>query len=491
MSEWVEQEMATADLGDRRLEKRMKKILDQFSEDPQASPNAALRGWGEAMGGYRFFDNAKASPEKILKAHGEATIARAKAFGRVLVLQDTTELDFTKKKKLQGKGPLSTTHRQGFFLHEHLVVSPERLLLGVWGAKIYARDKAEHGQSESSRKNKPIEAKESYRWLEGYRAACALLERIPGTGVISCSDREGDIYEVFEEWQRLVTNEKPAADWLIRSQHNRRLATENLSVADEELAPFKTIVEQVEASAVLGKITVDVKAREQNKKVSGGSRIKKKRLARVATLEVRSTKVTLRPPFRKERELEPVSFWVVQAKEASPPENDDPIEWILLTSIAAEGFQGAVEIVELYRARWEIEVFHRVLKSGCTVEELELKDDNRIKVAITLYLIVTWRVLYVMRLGRECPVLPCNLVFEEDEWKALYFVEYGPTALTTPPPLKDFIRTLAKHGGFNGRKSDGEPGPESISKGLMRLEGMVVFRQVLLTHQPSLRAVVG
>lgn len=497
MSDWAEHEMATSDLGDRRLERRMKKILEQLSNDPEASPNAALRGWAEVMGAYRFFDNDKASVEKILAPHGDATVERVKTFKRVLLLQDTTELDFTKKKKLKGMGPLGTIDRQGFFLHEHLVVNPERLMLGVWGAKLYARDEAEHGKRRNgSRKHKPIEEKESYRWLEGYRAACQLMERTPGTEVIACSDREGDVYEVFEEWQRRVADGEPAAQWLIRCNQNRRLDPENGSEAeeaapDEESTQLQTIVERVEAGPVLGTITVNVKAKEQYKKVSGGSRVKKKRTARTATLEIRSTKVTPRPPFRKGRKLAKVSFGVVQAKEVAPPEGDDPIDWVLLTSLAVEGFQGAVEIIELYRVRWEIEVFHRMLKTGCKVEKLELKEDKRIKVAIALYLVVAWRVLYLMRLGRECPELPCDAIFEEDEWKALWFIEYGPEALKTPPPLRDFIRKVAKYGGFVGRKSDGEPGPQSIWQGLMRLKDFALFRQAFYRHQPSLRGSIG
>jgi hypothetical protein len=490
MEEWVEQETKTAVLGDQRLNQRMKMVLQRLSENPEASPHAAMRGWAEAEGAYRFFDNDKPSAEKILAPHGDATVERVKAFDRVLVLQDTTELDYTKKKRLKGKGPLSTVNRQGFFLHEHLVVTPERLVLGVWGAKIYARDEKEHGKS-SSRKQRPIEEKESYRWLEGYRAACDLMERAQDTEVISCSDREGDVYEVFQERQRRTDEGKSAAHWLIRKNQDRVLDGTGGSGVDNGFSEFRTIVERVGANPVLGTITVEVKAKEQLKKVKGGNRVKKKRAARVATLEVRSAQVTLRPPHRTGRKLDKVSFWVVQAKEVNPPKNDDPIEWVLMTSLKAAGFQRAVTIIELYRVRWEIEVFHRVLKTGCTVEQLELKDDERIKVALALYLIVAWRVLYVMRLGRECPDVPCNLIFEEDEWKALWFVEYGPKAMTAPPTLKEFIRILAKIGGFKGRKGDGEPGPQTIWQGLSCLRGMVLFRQAFLTNQPSLRDSIG
>ena len=130
--------------------------------------------------------------------HRDATLERVKQFKRVLVIQDTTELDYTKMKNLEGTGPLSTISRQGFFAHNQLVVTPERLSLGVWNTQIYARDEQEHGKK-GERKQTPIEQKESYRWLQGYRDACDMAQRAPGVQVISCADREGDIYEVFED----------------------------------------------------------------------------------------------------------------------------------------------------------------------------------------------------------------------------------------------------------------------------------------------------
>jgi len=127
MKEWIEQEFSTARLGDKRLDKRMKLIMERLIESPKPNIKSAFKGWTEVMAAYRFFNNSKTSIEKILEPHRDATLLRVKEHQRVLIVQDTSELDYTLKKKLEGTGPLSIVERQGFFAHNYLVVTPERL----------------------------------------------------------------------------------------------------------------------------------------------------------------------------------------------------------------------------------------------------------------------------------------------------------------------------------------------------------------------------
>lgn len=485
MKKWIEQEFATAELGDKRLNQRMKLIMKRLIETPMLSIKSSFRGWAEVMAAYRFFNNSKTRVETILEPHRDATLLRVKEHKRVLLVQDTTELDYSLKKRLEGTGPLSTVDRQGFFAHNHLVITPERLTLGVWNTNIYARDEKEHGKA-AERANKPIKEKESYRWLEGYLDACALAEAAPDTEVISCSDREGDIYEVFAEWQKRLTEGKIAAPWLVRCNQNRRLSKEKSSDEDPDAPNYRKILEQVGAAVVLGTKTVLIKAAEQYKKDKAGNRRMVTRSARTATLEVRATTVTLRPPFRKQNKLPELSFQVVMCTEKDPPENEEPIEWALLTSLPVADFHAANEIIELYMARWEIEVFHRVLKTGCKVEELQLKNDERTKVAIALYMVVAWRILYMMKLGRECPDLPCDVVFEEDEWQSLYFMCYGEKALKKVPPLGEFVTKVAEFGGFLARNSDGLPGPQAIWQGMARMRDFTLAWQIYAKGAPPL-----
>ncbi len=481
MNEWIEQELATAKLGDKRLVERMKLILARLTESPMLSIKSAFKGWAEVMAAYRFFDHKSTRVETVLAPHRDATLLRVKEHRRVLLIQDTTELDYSLKKTMKGTGPLSEISRQGFFAHNHLVITPERLPLGVWNTNIYARDEAEHGKAKD-RKQKAIEQKESYRWLEGYRSACALAEAAPETEVISCADREGDIYEIFSEWHERLQRGERVAEWIIRCKQNRCLAPNK----EPDAEACRKLREQVQSGALLGTLTLNIEAKEQFKKVKGGSRKRLKRSARVAVLEIRALTVTLHPPSRKGAKLPKVSFQVVMATESEPPEDEDPIEWVLLTSLPVPDFDAAVGIVDLYRGRWEIEVFHRVLKTGCKVEELQLKTDERTKVAIALYMVVAWRVLYVMKLGRECPELPCDVVFEEDEWQALWVVCYGQEALNNKPSLGEFVIKVAEVGGFLARKADGFPGPQAVWQGLSRVRDFTLAWQVFTQRQAPL-----
>jgi len=462
LSDWVREEMGTADLKDRRLEKRLLLVMQRMFASPVASLKAACKGWSEAIAAYRFFNNKKVTEEAVLAPHQDATLQRVRSQKRVLVIQDTTEIDYSSKKELKGKGPLSVKERQGFFAHSQYVVTPERLPLGLWGTKIYARDQA---GKKVSRKQQPIELKESYRWMEGYRDACRLAEMAPETQVISECDREGDIYEVFLEWQRRRQRGEAAAEWLIRSCQDRSLEPFEKRQAKHEAIAGK-LRAAVQESALLGTIEFDVKKHTGNKKVKG-NRCKTVRQARRVIQEVRAIEVVLKAPQRKGAKLEAVKIGVVLAREINPPAGQDRIEWVLLTSLPVAGFEAAQEVVSLYLARWDIEVFHRVLKTGCRVEKLQLTEADRIKPAIVLYMIVAWRIAYVMKLGRVCPHLPCDVVFEEAEWRAVYHVVKRRPAVEKPT-LGEMIDMIGSLGGHLGRKGDGAPGAQSMWQGLMR-----------------------
>lgn len=460
-SDWIKEELGTANLRDRRLTKRLLRVTQRMFDSPDKSLKAASRGWAEVMGAYRFFENEKVTEEAVQAPHREATLRRVQSQERVLVLQDTTEVDYSSQKELEGKGPLSVEERQGFFAHSQFVVTPERVPLGVWGTKIYARATAEE---KVDRKQQPIEKKESYRWLEGYRDACRLQEMAPKTQVVSISDREGDIYEVFLEWQKRRECGDAAAEWVIRSNQDRRLEAVEENQSDGVTAA--KLREALEQSPVLGTIELDITEHTSYKKVKG-DRVKKVRQARRIVQEIRAIDVLLKAPARKDQKLETVKIGVVMAREQNPPAGQDRIEWVLLTSLPVAGFQAAQEIVSLYLARWDIEVFHRVLKTGCRIEKLQLKTAEQVKPAIALYMVVAWRILYVMRLGRTCPNLPCDVFFEEAEWRAVYHVVKRTPAVEIPT-LGQMITMVGSLGGYIGRKGDGPPGAQSMWIGLTR-----------------------
>lgn len=399
MSDWGNEETATTDFSDERLNKRMRVLLDRLWSKPSASLPAACKGWDETIAAYRFFNNEKVTDQKVLSSHSDATRKRMAGHKVVLCVQDTTEMDFT-GRKLKGAGPLSIQERIGFFNHATLALTPERLCLGVLDAELWARDFEDLNKSDK-RKQKPIEEKESYRWLEGYRRVCDLSEQLPGTQLVSISDREGDIYECFWEAARVEAGKR--AEFIIRGCQDRRLP-EML-----EDGSHKKLMEEVSGKPILGEVEFKIPKAEG-------------RSSRRVVQSVKAGRVLLKPPYRKGERVPEVEINVVFVEEINPPEGEEPITWLLLTSLPVDTFEQACLVVEYYLCRWQVETYFKVLKSGCKIEDRQLETAERIKPCIALYMIVAWRVLFVTMLGRECPDLPCTALFEDDEWKAVYMI---------------------------------------------------------------------
>jgi Transposase Tn5 dimerisation domain/Transposase DNA-binding len=456
MPEWIDEELKTLDLGDDALNQRQKTILDRFAAKPSASIPGACRGWAETNGAYRFFAHPRVTATDVLGPHSQATLTRIAEHPVVLLPQDTTELDFSRPKKpVQGAGPLSYPERTGFFQHVQLAVTPERLPLGVIAAMTWGRDPADYPKNDQ-RKQKPIEEKESDRWLLGYRRACAVAAAVPGTQIIAISDREGDIYECFVEAQ---TIEGPRADWIIRACQNR--STPQKSDEDETFIKLRQVLA---AQAVLGQLKLQVPRSADGP-------------AREATVTVRSATVDLKPPDRVGRKLPPVTIHAVWIREESAPAGVKPLEWLLWTSLPVDGFEAACRVVEYYTCRWPIEVFFRIYKSGCRIEEIQLASEDRLLPCLALYLIVAWRVHWLTMLGRTCPDLACDVVFAEEEWRSVWTIVRREPAPVAAPPLNEMIRLVASLGGHLGRKHDGPPGAQVLWIGIQRMRDFALAWQ--------------
>ena len=476
MSDWIDEEFGAVRLGDQRLNERLRRLLMRKWENPQRSLSAGCQGRAEVEAASRFFDNPKANLDKILAPHRAATLARIRQGGyrRILLVQDTSECDYTTHPALQGAGPLSSQDRRGFFTHNLLVVTPERVPLGLWHTFIFARDDAEHGKA-ATRKERPIEQKESFRWIEGYREACALASLLPECEVLCLADRESDIYELFVEYGQRRAQGLPVAELLIRSNQDRCLEpfeTEAATAAEPGPPPPapKKIRARLAAAPGLGHVAFDVPAATRLKKTKGKCPKPVHRSARHVEQEVRAVPIRLKPPWRSPAAggaLPAVELWVVEARESQPPAGEEPLVWVLLTTLPVATSAQAVELLELYLCRWEIELLHRMLKSGCHVEEIQLRFDFRLEPAIGLYLIVAWRLLYVLHLGRVCPDLPCAVLFEECEWKPVVVVLKGHAALQHPPSVGEMVRLIAQLGGHLARKNDPPPGMKCFWQGMM------------------------
>jgi hypothetical protein len=449
MSDWINQELYSLDLGDRRLDKRMARLLRAMTSDPQASLPNACQGRAELVAAYRFLNNERVTDEEILSPHQESTLHRLEQHPVVLCVQDTTEIDFT-SRKLKGAGPLNGEDRLGFYNHVSLAITPERLCLGVLEAKVWAREEGSLNNDKRLRARKPIEEKESYRWIEGYQVACQAKQRAKDTTVITLSDREGDIYEAFVEWRK--RNPRERADWIIRSRLNRSLPKK---VEGEEWTYHK-LWEEGRSLEPLGRIQIKIKNRQ--------------RKTRPVDLTIQAGRFRLKPPYRYAGEpLPEVEISLVICHEADPPEGEEALEWLLLTSLPVSDFHQAVEVVDYYLCRWQIEIFFKVLKSGCKIEARQFETLSAMRPCMALYMIVAWRVMYVAMLGRFGQDLPCTVLFEDAEWKSVWMILKKKKLPKEPPKLGEFVRMVATLGGFLGRKGDGDPGPKHIWIGIQHM----------------------
>ena len=201
--------------------------------------------------------------------------------------------------------------------------------------------------------------------------------------------------------------------------------------------------------------------------------------ARTARLEVRYGAVELRPPARQPH-LGLVQAWAVLAQEVGTPPGVESIEWMLLTTVPVTNVEQALERLRWYVQRWNIEVYHRTLKSGCRVEDRQLGGADQLESCLAIDMVVAWRVLYLTKLGRETPAVPCTVYFEEHEWKALVaFTTQCAEPPPEPPSLWVAMLMVATLGGWLGRKSDGPPGAQVLWRGLQRLADLAAMYQVL------------
>ena len=457
----IKNEFAGIDLGDRRRDERLLKLAARLAESPSRSVHAACNGWNETVAGYRLLHSEEINMQKLLAAHHEALLQRASECADLLLVQDTTELDYSSHKTLSGTGPMSDKSRRGFFLHNRLLIAEEEaLVLGVSSAKVWARNDAEQGKA-AHRKSLPIEEKESMRWLEGYDEACTLATELPGRKIIMIADRECDIYELYVRWQ-----ERPQADFIVRAARDRAL----LDVGG-------CLFENLHAAPLLGGFDLEVKRKEQMVKIKG-NRHRQVRESRLAKMEVRATQVHPRPPARKGLKLPEVELTAVLVAEKDPPEGQEPIEWLLLTTLPVQDFEQAMRIVNAYRQRWVVEEYHRVLKSGCRVEALTLGDSDALLAAVAIYMVIAWRILYLRNLSRRCGELPGVWFFTQAEVRSACLIQKRKSG-NGPPTLSELTVMVAKMGGYLARKSDPPPGAEYLWRGLEKLRCYVEMAEAL------------
>jgi hypothetical protein len=437
--DWASAEFGEASLGDARLAQRLVALARRLACSPQGSFPQSLKP-AELKAAYRFFDNTQVDTNGILAPHIAQTLDRMRQVPIVLAVQDTTEFNLSHLHATEGLGRGTGDNKQGFMMHSLLAVTPEGLPLGVLGMKTWVRPEKKFGRKAPAT-TRPIEQKESIKWLEGIEHLAALKLRCAQTRFVCVGDRESDLYELFSA-------ERPAGvDWLIRAVHNR--------VACH---PEGYLWEAVLATTPRGNTEL-----------------------RTARLTLRCASVRLRPPRARarRRSLPEVDVFAIHAIEDNPPHGVEPVEWMLLSSVPTSSLDEVLERLAWYARRWTIETWHRVLKSGCRIEARQFGTLDRFVRATALFAVIAWHILYATLLARTNTQLCCEVLLQPVEWQALYCHTHRTTQLPAQvPTLQQTILWIGMLGGYLNRKHDRPPGPTVIWRGFLLLHEITKMYQL-------------
>ena len=404
---WVEAEFGNVDLGHEDRIQRLVRIASAKAQHPSASYTECFAGnRHELKAYYRFINNKgeEINPGSILHGHRERTIGRMKKFQRVLSIQDTTDLDFSERLHCNGLGDIGKNQTgavsQGLKMHSSLAVSEKGIPLGVLKTQFYASHYDEIKKSQ----DRPIEEKETYRWLATIDDLNEAADYLPETELISVGDREGDMFELFDYRRRKA----PRVHLLVRAKHNRCLEEHSRKLFDH-----------LAALPVMAQAQIEVpRQREKKSKPSKPGRIALP--ARTAHVDVKWDKVTLSPPDTSQtRNLHPVEIYALSIVERHSPEGAKALRWVLLTTVPIRSRKEALRCLRWYTMRWRIEEWHRVLKSGCRIEFHQHRTADGLARTICIDAVIAWRVMLLALLGREIPEMPCELMFSTWECRIL------------------------------------------------------------------------
>ena len=426
------------DFGDKRLNERLQKVVENSTKNAEKSILGSGEGRSDAKAFYRLLSNEKFEMEQLEGSAYGSTLARMS--GTVLLIQDTTDINLKGHKKTEGLGYCSEYVR-GIKLHSCIAVTLEGIPLGIVSQSYETRQEAKSPLSRAEKYARPIEEKESFRWIETIRDSTAIIPE--ETNFITICDREGDFYELYAEAINLGT------DFIIRVTHDR------LSDTNERIA---TKLRQTKA---VGTVTINI-PRDSRNAVP----------ARQAEMEVAYCSVNVIKPsnVRNEEVAPKLTIKLVRVTEINPPDGHDPIEWILAAGLTVNNAEDAIFVVECYVQRWKIERFHFVLKSGLGAEKIQQRTYERIKPVLLIYSVIALFIMAITYMGRALPDMPCNLFLDDDEWKILYRVVHKTKqAPDMPYSMADAIKYLGQLGGYKRSPSDGPPGLKSIWNGLFAL----------------------
>jgi hypothetical protein len=463
-TEWAQRELGEAELGDVRRTRRLVRLAASLAEESHGTLPQSLHNWAELKAAYRLLGEPDVSYDSILQPHWSGVRSACGHSGEVLLVEDTTSLDYSTHPAATGLGLIGDGGGVGLYLHTTLALrvhrwtdehEPDVTVLGLFGQQHWIR-REPTGAAKEKKARRLRRPRESQRWASIFAETGGPPPQSRWTFV---ADRESDIFEVFERCGAV------GVDFIIRANQPRALADEGGSV-------FQAVSE----SPVMGQFSMHLRsrpARIKRPKRKGQKRrvVRPKQPGRTVVLEVRSCAVQLRSPWRPGTCGAPQPIHVVQVLEVNPPEDAEPIEWVLITTWPVDTLAACIRVVKTYACRWLIEEYHKALKSGTGIEHSQLTTAERIEALLGILAVVAVRLLNMKLLARvegQTPLEPGEL---GPEVLALLEAKYGrPKEGWT---YRTALIGIARLGGFLARKSDGLPGWMTLWRGWEKLRLMV------------------
>lgn len=450
---WVDRELDGCNFKDERLGKRFRSLLEQLASSPGDSIPLVCQDWANTKAAYRFFDNGRVNEEQILRGHFQATRDRAAATAApILIMHDTTEFTY-KREDIDAVGKtrinIAGAYRDGtprlytacgILMHSSLAVTTDGLPLGLTAIKFWSRKKFKGTNALKKRINPtrvPIEEKESIRWLDNLKQSTSLLQ--DAARCVHIGDRESDIYELF------CTAQDVGTKFLLRTCVDRLAGDGEHTVATEMADIHCKGLHRVEVRDRHGKVCT-------------------------AVLELRFRRIQILPPIGKKSRYPALGLTVLHATERGTPPDRDPIDWKLITNLPVTTRVQAIEKLQWYALRWKIEVFHKILKSGCQAEQSKLRTAERLVNLLATFCILSWRIFWLTMISRATENAKASLAFTQLEIEILNrLASSGKPLAGRSSSLQSCLTQLACLGGYLNRASDGPPGNLVIWRGMSRL----------------------
>jgi len=453
-AQWAIREFGAVELGDRRLRRRAMVIAAAMQRRPGDSLPQQMGSWAQTKAAYRFFDNANVDYETISRPHWEQTRQVAGHSGSVvLMVQDITDINYSSKIATQGLGPIGRSDQgQGLMVHNTLAIVPTtQQVLGLAYQQVWIRDRVKRKGQESKAERLARTDRQSTRWE---RAVTVIGPPPPGVQWVHVGDCEADNFTLLE------TVRMWACDFVFRLGHNRRLAEWTPEQGHWVLTDTRQLTPQIRQSRTL----IPQRGRP----------------ARDVEFGITWAAMTLRSP-KAEPQQRTFAGTVIRCWDLSPPSGEDPLDWILFTTVPVPDEAAALQCLDWYACRWIIEEYHACLKTGCAVEASHLRHHDRLLRRFAFVAIVAVSLLQLRHSARQSPAQPAAEVV--DPFLVQLIHRYDPT-LNLNMSVHDFWQAVARLGGYLARNRDPDPGWKSLWHGWLRLQDWAEGARFFLNSPP-------